>query len=288
MTDATPSFRTALRERALLRDALALASVPAATLAVYTLPETTRRGLVFVYEEPTVLTAYAAHLVHFRVEHLVTNLVGYALLAGAGYLLAVGADRRRLFGASTATYLLGFPPVLSVLNLAAPRDAVGYGLSGVNMAFAGLLGLVLVSFVGARVTDRVRIDHAPGVFFTVVAAVAVVALPAVRVALGVAAASASLAAVYLARAWREWRATPRFGSADRPTGSVDATVLAAVLFFGYPFVGFAAPPTVGASAVNRYVHLLGFSLGFIVPYVADEVGLVGSESTGATALRTRD
>jgi len=38
-----------------------------------------------------------------------------------------------------ATFLAAFPVVLSALNLAVPRNAISFGFSGINMAFAGLL-----------------------------------------------------------------------------------------------------------------------------------------------------
>jgi len=269
-TEQARPVRATLRDRASLLDGVALAAPPAVAVAVYALPAETRRGLAFAYREPTPLTAYTAHVVHFEAAHLVANLLGYALLVGAGYALALLAGRRRLFRATAATYALAFPPVLSALNLAVPRNAIGYGLSGLNMAFAGAVGVFLVAHARRRIDRRVRVRHAPGAFFAAATVVSLIALPVGPVTAGVAAASATLAAVYAVAAWRDRSPRPAGGPAS--AGDVDVCLLAAVTFVGYPVVGFPAPAAEGA-VINRYVHLLGFCLGFIVPYVAAEAGL---------------
>jgi hypothetical protein len=285
--DGPQSFRAALRDAVRLRDCLALSVVPAVVLGVFTLPEATRESLAFAYRDPTLVTAYAAHFVHFEVEHLVANLLGYALLAGFGYVLAVLADCRRLFGVAAVTYVLAFPVVLSGLNLAVPRNAIGYGLSGVNMAFAGLLGVVLVAYVGRQLDARVRVRYAPGVFFVAVAVVSLVALPARRASVALAALSAVVAAGYAIAVWRAWSASPEPVSQECSTrpGWFDVGVLGAVAFLGYPFVGFPAPTPTDGSVVNVYVHLLGFCLGFIVPYVALAAGAfdAGGEAVERTS-----
>ncbi|NIB98095.1 hypothetical protein [Halobacterium sp. R2-5] len=271
--DCPQSFREGLRDGVHLRDCLALAVVPAVVLGVFALPTATRESLVFAYRDPTLVTAYAAHFVHFELEHLAANLLGYALLAGFGYVLAALAGCRRLFGAAAATYVLAFPLVLSGLNLAVPRDAVGYGLSGVNMAFAGLLGLVLVAYVGRRIDERIRVRYAPGLFFAAVAVVSLVALPSRQVSLVLAAASTAVVVGYAFSVRSARLASP---DPDLWEGTqadwVDTGVLGTVAFLGYPFVGFPAPTPADGSVVNVYVHLLGFCLGFIVPYVALAVG----------------
>jgi len=121
-----------------------------ALLAIFTLPESTRRSLAFAYADPTAVTAFTAHYVHLDVGHLAGNVAGYALLAGVGYALAVLGDSRRFFLTALATFLLVFPFVLSALNLAVPRDAIGFGFSGINMALAGLLPLLLGTYARER------------------------------------------------------------------------------------------------------------------------------------------
>lgn len=280
------SFTTELRDAIRPRDCLALAAVPVLVAAVFLLPTETRRGLAFAYHEPTTVSAFTAHFVHFRAEHLAANVLGYVLLAGFGYVLAALAGYRRLFAASAVTFLVAFPPVLSALNLAVPRRAIGYGLSGVNMAFAGLLGVVVVAYASQRLDHRVRVRHAPGVFFGALAIVAVVALPSDTVTLAVAGAGVVVASAYLVSAARAWRTQSRRRSRRESSaltglssGWFDGGLLGSLLFFGYPFVGFPARGAVAGIQVNIYVHLLGFCLGFIVPYVAISMGLFDAENT---------
>lgn len=267
MSDTPDSFWATLQREIRLTDCLALAVVPAVLVAVFLLPLETRMEFAFVYRRPTGLTAYTAHFVHRSLAHLLANLGGYVLLAGSGYVLAVLADARRLFGLAVVTYLLAFPPVLSALNLAIPRNAVGYGFSGVTMAFAGLLPVILAAYAARRLHPRVGVQHAPAGFLALVAVVALVVpipgwiLPTTAVVATIGAAGFGLAAV------RALRSTGLYVTARKP-GWVDAFVLGVVVFVGYPFIGFPTEPSTAAGVVNTYVHLLGFCLAFLVAYVA--------------------
>ncbi|MFC7096466.1 hypothetical protein [Halobaculum marinum] len=280
MLDEHRSVRAELRRRGRVRDCLALAVVPAVLVAVFLLPESTRRGLAFVYQRPTLATAYTAHFVHLSLDHLLANVLGYVLLAGTGYVLAVLAGARRLFGAAAATNLLAFPVVLSALNLAIPRDAVGYGFSGVTMAFAGLLAVVGAAYAGRRLHPAVGVRHAPGAFFAVLALVSVIVLPSVPLAWALASVAALGALGYVGSAARALRspAAPSAWRGVSDPGWSDILVVAAVVFFGYPFVGFPADVRSGGTLTNVYVHLLGFCLAFLVAYVCAESGLFGAGS----------
>lgn len=264
------SLRSAIARSVHLRDLLALAVVPAALAAVFALPTVTKERLWFDYTAPDLLSAYAANFVHFVPVHLAANLVGYALLAGMTYLLAALAGRRRLFWTATVTNLTVFPVALSYLNLTAPRQAVSYGFSGVNMAFLGLLGVVIPLFVRARLDDRVSVRHAPLSFLAVVA-VSTPLLLGRTVQTGGLVAAAVLGVVLYART------LPLDGEfRRRVAGSMgwsDLLLVAAVLLFAYPFVGFPDPQVEPASIdqINLLVHFLGFALAFLVAYVAVEV-----------------
>ncbi|WP_435116050.1 hypothetical protein [Halolamina sp. C58] len=270
------SFLAALRDAVRLRDCLALALVPAVAVAVFTLPAARRRSLAFTYRDPSLVTAYTAQFVHFDAAHLAANVLGYALVAGFGYVLAALSGYRRLFGVTAATYLLAFPPALSWLNLALPRNAVGYGLSGLNMAFVGLLALVLVAY-WSRLDDRISVRYAPGLFFAVVALIALI-VPRAGTVTGIGAASVFVAAGYVVSARRSWPERPRSGRRPRldRAGWLDAGILGVVTLFGYQFVGFDSLAA-DSGIVNVYVHLLGFCLGFIVPYTALALGVLGAD-----------
>lgn len=278
-----PSFLDAVREAVRRRECLGLAAVPALLVGVFLLPEPIRRTLTFAYVDPSVVTAVTAHFVHFSVDHLLANVLGYVVLAGLGYVLAALGDCRRLFGVAAATYLLAFPPVLSVLNLAVPRRAVTYGFSGINMAFAGLLPVVLAVYAGRRLDARIRVRHAPVVFFAALTLVAV-SLPRSWVTLGLAAAATLGTAGYVGTALSALRTAER---ADRSpsgprSGWVDVFVVGVAAVLGFAVAGFPAVPARSGSVVNLYVHLLGFCLAFIAPYVAVEVGVfdMGGRQSG--------
>lgn len=266
----------ALRDNVRLRDCVALAAVPATVAGLFVgLSTAQRRGLAFDYADPSPVTAFTAHYVHVSVGHFAANLVGFVLLAGTAYVLAVLSDRRELFGVAAVTYLGAFPFVLSGLNLALSRNAVEYGISGVNMAFAGLLGLLLVAYARRRVDGRVRLRYAPAVFFAAAAAVSLLAVESRSLALGIATVSALAAVGYVAVWWRRVADEPPSAAGDSGRW-LDVGVLAAAVLVGGLYVAFPDSGTGGDVVVNLYVHLLGFSLGFVVPYVAVTLGVFES------------
>jgi len=277
MTEGPDAFWATLRREIRLADCIALAVVPAVLASVFVLPIETRMAYAFVYERPTVLTAYTAHFVHRSLEHLLANVIGYALLAGIGYVLALLADARRLFGVAATTYLLAFPPVLSALNLAIPRNAVGYGFSGVTMAFAGLLAVMLAAYAGRRLHPAADVGHAPAGFLAALAVAAVSVSAGSRVATVLAAVAALSALGYVGSAVVAHRGESPHATLSRP-GWLDLFVVGLAVFAGYPFVGFPTDLRAGTGVVNAYVHLLGFCLAFLVAYLAAETGVLDADT----------
>ncbi|WP_050032778.1 hypothetical protein [Halorubrum halophilum] len=265
--------RRELLARLRLVDLLALAAVPGILGAVFALPESTRRSLAFAYADPTVLTAFTAHYVHLDAGHLAGNVAGYVLLAGVGYALAVLAGHRRFFVAALATFLGAFPFVLSALNLAVPRNAIGFGFSGINMALAGLLPVLIGVYARERFFPTASIRALPAVFFPLVGWMAFLALPVSPGALdgpglaGVATAAAGLllGLLYASSTGIRIRAALREAAraAVSNAGDGDLFAVGVALTVGYPVVGFPGDPTGEGSVVNLYVHLLGFCLAFI-------------------------
>ncbi|WP_052334938.1 hypothetical protein [Halorubrum sp. AJ67] len=249
-------------------DALALLVVPLVMAGVFTLPTEIKRAYAFSYTEPTVVTAFTAHYVHLTLDHLVGNLTGFFLLASLAYGLSLVGGRRRLFFASMATFLIAFPFVLSGLNLAIPRNAIGFGFSGINMALFGYVAVALVTVVGDRFeADTCR--YLPALFLASAGYVAVHALP-------VSAASVGLASVALAVAIPFGRFAERHSTQSlRRTvaQALDTPVygelfaVSVVILLGYPFVGFPTP-TPGGPRVNIYIHFLGYALAYTVVYVS--------------------
>ncbi len=260
-------------------DLLVLLAVPAVLIAVFALPEATRRSLAFAYADPTLPTAFAAHYVHLDAGHLAGNAAGYCLLAGVGYALAVLGGARRFFLTALATFLLAFPFALSALNLAVPRDAIGFGFSGINMALAGLLPLLLGTYARERFAPDASLRALPAVFFALVGWIALLALPVSTTGVGLAGLATGVAGVLLALLYASSAGVPVIATvrevartvASRP-GEGDLFAVGAVLVVGYPVVGFPSDPTGAGSVVNLYVHLLGFSLAFIGPFALLAVG----------------
>jgi hypothetical protein len=272
------SFWTVLRRRVVATDLLALVAIPVLLVGVFLLPEGVRTAFVFDYTDPSLVSAYAAHAVHLRVDHLVANLVGYGLLAGTCYLLAALAGRRRLFWVATVSYLVAFPPVLSSLNLAVPRNAVSYGFSGLNLAFLGLLPVLLTAYAGRRLHPSITTRHAPLLFLTGTALIPLVGLPSSPVSWALAAASlfgaVGYAVAVAGRSLTRRRLTTLLTETALDAGWLDLAVASLVLFVGYLVVAFPTDLSPGTVVPNLYVHLLAFCLAFLVPFVLLASGLV--------------
>lgn len=256
--------------REYIGEAALLISVVTSMLLVYRLPKITRLDLVLDYRAPTLLTAYASHFVHLRHEHLLTNLVVFGLLFALSYWLAAAAGRRRLFHAAALTFLLAFPLALSWLNLAVPRPRVGFGFSGVAMAFLGFLPIAVASVVEAEFPRSRALARAPGLYMLGLAVVAWRALPPVGLRPLLVAAILVAALAHL----------PRVPTADGASagvrwlfeGSRGGLVLAGLAALVLvPFAAFPEEPVTANAVTNLYTHFLGYSLGFLVPYAAVSV-----------------
>lgn len=82
-----------------------LSSLPvvAALVGVYLLPTDVRRSFAFEYADPTLVTAYTAHFVHFTLSHLLTNLSAFALANTVVVALLLRSGDRTLLGGLFAT-----------------------------------------------------------------------------------------------------------------------------------------------------------------------------------------
>jgi len=271
-TVAGTATTPALTGRPFLTDLALVGSVPCALGLVHLLPRGLRQSLVFDYAAPTVATAFASAFVHLGPVHLLVNVGLYALVAPVGLALSVAAGRRRRFRTIFATFVLAFPAVLSYLNLAVPRSASALGFSGVVMAFAGYLPFVLATYLETRFDIGPTTQLAP--FLASLSLVSVVSVRSVFALVGSRAAGLSLAAL-LGAVWygltvRERCPTLRADCRAllRTPGAAELVVATLVLVAAVPFVAFPSTPVLGAATPNLYVHLRGYALGFLVPFVA--------------------
>lgn len=245
-------------------------SAATAMVLVYHLSYITKLELALNYRAPTLLSAYASHFVHLRPGHLLTNLGAFGLLFVLGYRLAGAGDRRWLFRAAAVTYLVAFPLALSALNLALPRSRIGFGFSGIAMAFLGLLPLAMGTVLEARFPRTRAVARTPGLFMVGLAVIAWLAVPPVglRPILVVAIAFAALVHLPWVPTVDDVGAGIRWLVDTRRGGLVLAGFAALVLV---PFAAFPSTPASGNEVTNLYSHFLGYCLGFLVPYTAVHV-----------------
>jgi hypothetical protein len=266
-------LRAAVAANTRAADLLLLAVVPAVLVGVFALPAATREELVLDYREPTAVTLYASHFVHFSVTHLAANLAVYALAAPAGYAYAVAGDRRGDFLAAFGAVLAVFPYALSGLNAVFVRPSVGFGFSGLAMAYLGVLPVVLAAFVRRRLLPSVTIDHAPLLFFVGVGAVAAVTAPVARLSLAAAGLAALGALAYAASLYRAVDAASARAALHR-SGDAEFAVAGAFVVAAAPALAVVPRTTADGAVLNTYSHLLGFCLGFLAPYAALRIAAV--------------
>ena len=263
--ESTDGLRAAIAANGSAADAALLAAVPAVLVGVFVLPEATREAFVLDYRAPTAVDMYASHFVHFGVGHLAGNLAAYALGAVPAYAYCAAAGRRTDFLAVFGAVLAIFPYALSGLNVVFVRPSVGYGFSGLAMAFLGFLPVATAVFARERLLPGVTLDHAPLLFFAGAGTVAVLAVPASSLSLAAVALAAVGVAAYGWSLWRSVDAASLRAAAGR-TGDVEFVAAGVVLVLAAPFVAFPGEAAGSGYVLNVYTHLLGFCLGFVVPY----------------------
>jgi hypothetical protein len=268
-----PTLSASLGERIRLADVALLGSAPVTLGLVSLLPRATRRSLAFDYAAPTVPTAFTSAFVHLDAAHLFVNVVLYVLLAATSLALDVASGSRRRFYTAFLTFVLALPVVLSYLNLAVPRAATTFGFSGVAMAFAGYLPLALADYLDDRFGIGPATQLAPALFLSGLGLVSVLSVRSAFALVGdratLLALAASLGALryVLAVAERCPGLRARCRRLIGTPGAAELTAVAAALVFAVPFVAFPASPGRGAGVLNLYSHLLGYALGFLVPFV---------------------
>ena len=262
-------FRSRLAREAHVPDLLAIGLVAIVLAAVSALPRATLEGLTFDVTEPSVVTAYASHFVHLDAVHLLGNLSVYLPAVLVAYLLCVMSGRRRLFLITFVTLLIAFPFALSAMQLVFPRERFVFGFSGINAGFVGLACFALPGYLGATISARFDERYAPALLFVVVGLAAVLALPERGFRFEVAAAALGLALVYFGVGVRR-QGVPTLRDVKAAVNSPGYFELAGAgfgLLVGYPFVAFQDAVVPQGGVVDVYVHVLGFSLAFIVVFV---------------------
>ena len=249
-------------------DIAVLCLVPVTLFGLFLLPEPVRRAAAISFADPTVRTAFTAHFIHLSTAHLLGNILGFVLLGTVAYGLSIVAGHRRLFWVATITFLVAFPFVLSALNLVIPRNAIGYGFSGVNMAVFGYVVVILPMAADARTGTNTR-SFVPALFFCSVAYIALIALPTSSLSLAIVGAAIASALPYARRVDTDaLRAALAVGRELRMQPGVGELVdVAVVVIVAYPMIGFPSGSAAGLQ-INIYVHFLGYAMAVLVVHIS--------------------
>ena len=263
-----PSIPALTRQQGHPLDLVAVLAVPVGLLGLYALPAATKEPLALSYTEPTLAAALASHYVHFSAGHLLANLAGYLALVPLAYLLSVASGRRRAFLVAFWTFLLVVPLALSALNVLLARPSVGYGFSGVVMAFLGYLPFAVFWHLEAHFDARFGADQTPALYLIGLALIAAWAVPASPTTVAVVVVAGGTALAYL-HALRQPVSRLLVDSLRGPppsVGHLELLVAGLLLFLCFPAAAFPPEPVSPGVVVNLYSHLLGYSLGFLASF----------------------
>lgn len=268
--DDTEPFLQAVRARIRVRDVLLLAAVPVVLGGVFLLPVATRQAYVLAYLEPTVTTAFTAHYVHLTGGHLAANLLGYLVVVPIAYLLSLLGGRRREFFMVFVTVLVVFPFVISFLNVLIERPRIGFGFSGLMVAFLGFLPLPITWYLQDRFGGPIHIEQAPFLFLVGIVVIAGWGTPMTDLTLFVLGGALVGGVGYLQSILANIDGSPvvAMRRAKRNVGHFEFAASGLAVFTLLPFAAFPADPLGYGTVMNVYTHLLGYCFGFLVPFVA--------------------
>lgn len=270
-TETAPTRRSdllrTLRDRARWYDPAFFLLVPLVLVGVFALPTGLRRALTLRYTQPDVASALGSHFVHFTPAHLLTNIAVFLACMAVVYAAAIAAGRRRELLGAFVLFLVVVPFALSGVNVAVPRDRIGYGFSGILMAFVGLLPIALAWFVETRLDPASSWHVALGGYVLGAAGVAAITLtpsPATVMAVGTAtvAVCGTIGRVSGLPALSRALANGRRQVGDLELVAFGATVYAVALVSAFP-----TDVVRDGVIVNVYVHFLGFTVGFLAVYL---------------------
>ncbi|QGN07445.1 rhomboid family intramembrane serine protease [Halorhabdus sp. CBA1104] len=245
-----------------------LGLVPVALVAVFTLPLNYREQLLFAVSDPTLLTAYTAPFVHLSYEHLLGNLLLYALAVPTGYVLSVSGGRRQLYRWAFVTFLVAFPLALAGLQFVFPRERILFGFSGLNSALVGLLCFMVVSHTSTHLSCTLQERDAPALLFFTIALITVLSIPTWAWMREIALVSAGSGLLYVGSLLAEM-GVPTWSSVvdGWGDGNFELAVIGLGVLFVFPFLAFYRTSAGNAAIFDLYGHLLGYCLGFLIVYV---------------------
>ncbi len=256
-----------LRDRGRWYDAGLFLLVPLFLLGVFALPEGLRRDLTLRYTQPDVAAAFGSHFVHFTPAHLLTNIGVFLACMAVLYAAAVAAGRRRELLGASVLFLVVLPVVLSGLNVAIPRDRIGYGFSGILMAFVGLLPIAIAWFCEARLDPESSWHVAVGGYVLGAAGIAAIMLsPSIATLLGIATATLAVCAT-IGQLSGLPSCSRVLANGRRQVGDLELVAFGLVVYVGALAAAFPTDIVRNGVIVNVHVHFLGFTVGFLAVYL---------------------
>ncbi|WP_313694809.1 hypothetical protein [Halorarum halobium] len=253
-------------------DVATILGVPALLLGVASLPRPVRLSFTLSYVEPTVVTMYTSHFVHLGSGHLLTNIAVYLTVVPLAWFVSVRSGHRGRFFVTFLTVLVAFPFALSAMNVLLTRPRIGFGFSGLNMAFLGFLPHALAGYFDDTVPGA-NLSRSPLPFFMGATVITFRAVPPGVESLLVGAANLVVVGLCV---------HSLLGSRTVPLGHVRADggrerdplpvlALGTCVFVLLQFAAFPNVVTGDGTVLNLFLHLLGYCFGYIVPYVTFQI-----------------
>lgn len=161
--------------------------------------------------------------------------------------------------------------VLGALNVALDRPRLGYGFSGVVLAFYGFLPTALLSFINTQFTDDTGVRHSPLLFFFGATVIGIAALPTSTPQSITITALPGIATIGYGRDLLSDLSEFSFDGFQHATrhdgGYMELAVTAVIIFSCFLVLAFPTDPVKHGYVVNLYEHFLGYCIGYIAPFL---------------------
>ncbi|APE95897.1 hypothetical protein [Halodesulfurarchaeum formicicum] len=225
------------------------------------------------YADATTLQGLFGHwAVHHSTAHLVGNVMGYGLVAGAAYGLAWLVKERWWFRLSGLTILVVVPPstaLASDLVFGWLLPGFSYAARGASAVVAAMLGLLYVLFLGflQREFDRrVAISVGGNVLIgTLVGLLWVVGDPPWTTVIGILGAGVAVLLFDVGSRIRSDQERQRpAGRIHRVEASLLLTTAVFTVLLASAIALVPANPFAGPAISNVYAHATGFGMGITV------------------------
>ena len=260
-------FYRELRQGVEFRDLLLMAVVPVVLTGVFLLPKSVQQGLILDFQNVSVFNLFSYGFVHRGPGHYAGNLVSYVTLALPAYLLCVLGQEKRFFRYTWLSFVLLFPPVIALIELASPvSPSTTAGFSGVASAFLGFLAISLVLFLCNRVSKEIQTAHAVVLYLVAAGIVSLTYSGVSGLTIGTFAATMLLVAFYVYRIGVE-EVKRVFSDISVMQGHLELVLFAFLFFLASPTMIFPANISRAGGTVDIFAHYLGLTLGFFLPLI---------------------